>query len=165
MTRGNDGTAAGDVGSWGTATAMSFAAGLQSLASSSTAGTASAEVDLSTVAVDDVLVTVKITMTTAGSPTGLVEVYVLTSLDGTTYSGDTTYSGTAAAYTLGAAGSINLTPGTYIKPHANTNAYQGSFSLRSACGFVPPYWALVIVNNSGIALHSSGNGADYRVRY
>lgn len=149
----------------GSDTSLSFAAGLQSLASSATAGTVSAEVDLSTIVPNDVIVHMKVQMTTAGSPTGFVEVYVLSSNDGTIYTGDTNYSGTAAAYTLGAAGSPNLTLATVIKAHANTAAYTQAFSLKQVLGFVPAFFALVIVNNTGIALHSSGNGGTYRAEW
>lgn len=152
-------------GSWAATVALSWAAGLQSLATSATVGQASAEVDLTAEGADDVQVTVYVTMTTAGTPTGYVDVYVLTSVDGTTYSGDTSYSGTAAAYTLGAAGSPNPRWAGSIKPHANTNKYACEFSLRSVLGYVPAFFAVVVVNNSAIALHSSGNGADYRARY
>lgn len=163
---GADGAFVADHGVWGSTTAMSWAAGLQSLATSSTAGHVSAEVDVSSLPAEDVLITVYVTMTTVGSPTGLVDVYALASLDGTTYGGDvSSYTGTAAAYSLGAAGSQNLRYLGSIKPHANTNKYADTYSLRAAYGMVPPFFALVILNNSGIALHSSGNGSDYRIRY
>lgn len=149
---------------WGSATSL-LSTGLNSLASSSTAGYASAEVDLTTTYPDDVLVACTYKMTTSGSPTGFVETYVITSLDGTTYSGDTTYSGSAAAYTLGAAGSANLRLACLVKAHANTNAYQGEFSLKSVLGYVPAFFAIVVVNNTGIALHTSGSDVSYRVRY
>lgn len=150
----------------GTTTALTFAAGLQSLATSATVGQVSAEVDNTTNLFDEVEVTVTAQMTTAGTPTGLIEVYLLASLDGTKYNGDvSSYSGTEASYTLGAAGSPNLIPLGVIRPHANTSTYRGVFSIAQTLGSVPPFWAIVIVNNSAIALHSSGNGADYRGIY
>lgn len=164
ISRGVDGTAR-DAGTLGSNTSLTFAAGLQSLASSTTAGTASAEVDLTGEAAQDVAVVGQFQMTTAGSPTGYVDVFVIWSNDGTIYTGDTSYSGTAAAYTLGAAGSANMTLLFSVKPHANTAAYQGGASLRAVLGFVPPFFALVVLNSSGIALHSSGNGATYRIQY
>jgi hypothetical protein len=119
---------------------------------------------VSSTVVKDVLVMGEFQMTTAGTPTGLVEVYAIGSLDGTEYSGDTSYSGTGAAYTLGAAGSPNLTLIGVVRPHANTGTYRGMFSLASAFGgYVPPFWAIVVVNNSAIALHTSGSTVTYRV--
>lgn len=148
---------------WGSTTAITFNASLQSLANSTTVGQVSTEVDLTATYYSDVLVFPYVTMTTAGSPTGVVTIYILASLDGTNYSGDTNYSGTNGGYTLGAAGSMNLPFGTSIKPHANTNRYNGKpISLRALFGVIPPFFAVVVLNSSGIALHSSGNGADYR---
>lgn len=164
IARGTDGVAKGDAGTFGSTTSL-LSSGLNSLATSSTVGYVSNELDLTTEGCEDVSFVCKFTMTTAGSPTGLIEVYLIYSLDGTTYTGDTTYSGTAASYTLGAAGSVNLSLAAVVKPHANTNAYQCGFSLKSALGFVPPYVAVVVVNNSAIALHSSGNDVSYRARY
>lgn len=137
--------------------------GFNSLATSATIGRATAEVDNTTKLYTDVLVMVEAQMTTAGSPTGNVEVYAIWSLDGTEYSGDTSYSGTGAAYTLGQAGSVNLTKLGDVDIHANTATYRRMFSLASAMGgMVPPFWAIVLVNNSGIALHTSGSTVTYR---
>ena len=148
---------------YGSTTAL-LSSGLNSLATSTTVGYVSDEVDVSSLAARDVQIMVEAQMTTSGSPTGFIEVYALGSLDGTEYSGDTSYSGTAASYTLGAAGSVNLTQLGVIKPHANTNTYRGLFSLAAAFGgFVPPFWAIVVLNNSAIALHSSGSTVNYRV--
>src|SRR4051794_9167749 len=119
------------------ATSLTFAAGLQSLANSTTAGQASAEVDLSADSTHKDVVVQMAHSTAAGAPTGTVDIYVITSLAGTIYNGDTNYSGTAAAYTLGAAGSQNLTKLGSIKMHAAATLYQHSWSLFAALGFRP----------------------------
>lgn len=144
------------------ATALSFAAGLQSLATSATVGQVCTEVDLSANTTNkDVVVQMVVKGTNSGSPTGTVDIYVLTSLDGTTYDGDTAYSGTNGSYTLGAAGSQNLTRLGSIKIHANNTSYQHSWSLFATLGYRPIWFAIVVINNCGIALASSGNSGSY----
>lgn len=143
-------------------TALSFAAGLQSLSASATVGQASAEVDLSALDLRDVIV--QMTLTHSGSaPSGTqaYEIYCITSLDGTVYDGDTNYSGTAASYTLAAAASINLAQLGAMRAHAASGVYSHSWSLLSQLGFIPKYFAIVVINNAGTALHSSGNGGNY----
>lgn len=149
---------------YGSTTSL-LSAGLNSLATSTTVGYASNEVDLTAIYADDVLFVVTYKMTTSGSPTGYIDTFLLASLDGTTYSGDTTYSGTAASYTLGAASSPNLRWACSVKAHANTAAYQGEFSVKAVMGYVPAFLAVVVLNNTGIALHTSGSDVSYRVRY
>jgi hypothetical protein len=150
-------------GAWQTTTSL-LSTGLNGLAASNTAGYASNEVDMSAYQPTDVIVYGKFQMTTSGSPTGLITVYLLASLDGTDYTGDTSYSGSAAAYTLGAANSANLVPLFTVKPHANTNTYLGAASIRQRFGSVPPFWAVVVLNDANsVALHSSGSEITYRV--
>lgn len=151
---------------FGTNTSLSFAAGLQSLSSSSTVGQVSASVDLTTEPYEDVLVQMIVKPTNSGSPTGFVEVYGIASDDNSTWTGDvSSYAGSNGSYTLGAAGSPNLEVLGYIKIHANTVQYSRTFSVRQAFGMVPPNLAVVVVNNCGIALNSSGNSGSYRGRY
>lgn len=143
------------------ATALTFAAGLQSLANSTTVGQASAEVDLSADSTHKDVIVQMSHSTAAGSPTGTVDIYVLTSLAGTVYDGDTSYSGTAASYTLGAAGSQNLTKLGSMKMHAAATLYSHTWSLFGALGFRPIWFSIVVVNASGLALASSGQGGSY----
>src|SRR5678810_1115505 len=128
------------------ATAMTFAAGLQSLASSTTAAQASAEVDLSADTTHkDVIVQATIVGAATGTLTDkLVDVFCLTSLDGTNYDGDTAYSGTAAAYTLTAAGSPNMRRLGSLSINANTGVTcRGTWSLLDRLGFRPIWFAIV----------------------
>jgi hypothetical protein len=133
--------------------------GLNSLAASATAALAAAEIDNTTNLYDDVLIVCQFVLTT-GTPGGSNSVYVhgLGSNDGTIYSGDTSYSGTAAAYTLGSAGSPNMgAPATIYMPSQSITR-QKAFWLSSLFGGpIPPFWSLVVVNDTNIALASSGS--------
>jgi hypothetical protein len=87
-----------------------------------------------------------------------MEIYGLASNDGTIYSGCTSYSGTAASYTLTAAGSPNMGNPILCAPEAGSATKQVSFMLSQLFGGkIPPFWALVFVNNSGGAALSTGN--------
>lgn len=148
------------------ATALTFAAGLQSLTASATVGQVSGEIDLTAASPTDVAV--QMTFTHSGSaPSGsqTYEVYVLSSFDGTVYDGDTSYSGAAGAYTLGAAASINLTQLGVIRAHAAAGVYSHTWSLKNALGFTPRFFAIVVINNAGTALASSGNSGAYTLIY
>lgn len=131
---------------------------LNSLAFSSTVGRAAAEIDNTTNLYDDVLIVAQFVWST-GTPTGNMELYAIGSNDGTIYSGDTSYSGTGAGYTLGKAGSVNLAPLGVVDPIAASSTRQGAFLLASAFGGrVPPFWSIVCLNNSGATnLASSGS--------
>jgi hypothetical protein len=136
--------------------------GLNSLAASATAGFASVEVDNTTNLYVDVLIVAQFVWST-GTPTGPMELYALGSKDGTIYSGDTSYSGTAAAYTLAQAGSPNLAPLGIVHPIAASSTRQGAFLLSGAFnGRIPPFWAIVCVNNTAAtALAASGSTVKY----
>lgn len=165
IVRGVDGSVKGDAGTWGTTTSL-LSTGLNSLAASNTAGYASAKVDMTGEAAMDVVVYGKFQMTTSGSPTGLITVYAIGSNDGTDFSGDTSYSGSAGAYTLGAANSGNLVPLFTVKPHANSGVYRGVGSLRARFGFVPPFFGIVVINDANsVALHTTGSEITYRIQY
>lgn len=132
--------------------------GINSLAASSTAGFAAAEIDNTSNLYDDVLIVCQFVWST-GTATGFMEIYGLGSNDGTIYSGCTNYSGTAAAYTLTAAGSPNMGVPVLCAPEAASATKQVAFALSTMFGGrVPPFWTLVVVNNSGgAALASSGS--------
>lgn len=133
--------------------------GINSLGQSTTAGFAAAEIDNTTNLYDDVLIVAQFVWST-GTPTGYMELYALGSNDGTIYSGDTSYSGTGASYTLASAGKTgNMNFLGIVDPIAASSTRQGVFSLASAFGGrVPPFWTVVVLNNTGAtALASSGS--------
>lgn len=133
--------------------------GLNSLAASATAGFAAAELDNTTNLYDDVFIIAQFVLTT-GTPGGSKSVYIygLGSNDGTIYAGDTTYSGTAAAYTLATAGSPNLGQPASVYMDTQSTTRQRGFWLSSLLGGpVPAFWTLVVVNDTNIALASSGS--------
>ena len=132
--------------------------GLNSLAQSTTAGFASAKIDNTTNLYDDVLITAQFVWST-GTPTGYMELYALGSNDGTIFSGDTSYSGTSAAYTIASAGKVsNLAFLGIVDPIAASSTRQGFFSLAAAFnGRVPAFWAIVCLNNTGATALSTGN--------
>jgi hypothetical protein len=140
---------------------LTWNASAATLAASATVGQVCTEVDNTTTLYVDVLVLPKITIAASGTITGQVEFYLLSSADGTTYSGDTSYSGTNGSYTLGAAGSPNPTYFGALKMHALSGAYTGAFSIVRALGYMPSWWAVVVINNSGGAAFTACS-AQYR---
>lgn len=120
----------------------------------STSGRESTAVDNSTSLFMDVKLALKIRTNAAGtSSTGRVDVYAYASVDGSTYSGGAT--GTDAAY------SGNLDQLIYlgsVPAVANSTTYAGLFSMSKAFGYggIPTKWGIVISNQSGAALDSTG---------
>lgn len=155
------------VRTWATAASMTFAAGAQTLASSSTVGSISDVVDLSQTGYDDLWfeVTAK---TAAGSPTAAnLGLYVLCSFDGTSFPGDVTYTGSNGSYTLtGASNTANFL--TLPSPQM----YTGNVSVRRVVSWsqafpsigIPAYFSVLVVNNTSLAL-STGITVKYRGRY
>jgi hypothetical protein len=132
--------------------------GLDSLAASATVGVAAAEIDNTSNLYVDVLVVCQFVWAGSGGVTGFMEVYGLASNDGTIYSGDTSYSGAAAAYTLAAAGSPNMGPPVLVAPQAVSATKRAAFMLSTLFGGkLPPFWSLVFVNNSGGAALATGS--------
>jgi hypothetical protein len=132
---------------------------LNSLAQSTTVGRVAAEVDNTTNLYDDVIITAQIVFST-GTPTGVFEIYALGSNDGTIYSGDTSYSGTGAGYTIGSAGKMqNFAFLGAVDPVAASATRQGGFALSTAFGGrIPAFWSLfVLVNTGATSLASSGS--------
>jgi hypothetical protein len=131
---------------------------INSLSASSTVGRAAAEIDNTSNLYDDVHIVGQFVWST-GTATGFMEIYALGSNDGTIYSGCTNYSGTGASYTLTAAGSVNMGVPVLCAPEAASATKQIDFMLSTLFGGkIPPFWTLVVVNNSGgAALASSGS--------
>jgi hypothetical protein len=144
------------------ATALTFAAGLQGLVSSTTVGQVCTEVDDHLATTKDVDVQVTVVGAASGTLTDkIVDVYCLTSLDGTSYDGDTSYSGANGSYTMAAANSQNPKRLGSLWIYALGGTARGSWSLFDRLGFRPLWWSILIVNHTGIALAASGNGASY----
>lgn len=45
--------------------------------------------------------------------------------------------------------------------NTNSTIQRGSFSIISALGYVPPYFKVIVKNDSGAALAASGHSVDY----
>jgi hypothetical protein len=132
---------------------------LNSLAASATVGRASTAVNMSSNIPYDVMLMAAFNST--GS-SGVVEVYGVGSIDGTDWSGDRSgWNGTNQSYTLEAPGSLNMALIGTVRCYAASTIYRGLFSLRQAFGFVPPWWAVVVVNNTSGALASFANYVKY----
>lgn len=146
------------------ATPVAMTCTLTSLSASATVGRSSAEVDNSTDEYVDAVVQAQITMAGSGTVTGEIQFYVVGSLDGTTYDGDTSYSGSDASYTLAAAGGANMKFAAAIYNLATSTARQVSFAIAPLFGGrMPKFWAVIVINNSGgAALGSSGNSLTYQ---
>jgi hypothetical protein len=129
--------------SYGTATALTIT--LNSLASAGTA-TSSAVVNTTDLALDAL---VDVEVTTASGTLGTnpnVAVYALGSVDGTNFADSTNA-------TLIGVIPVAVAATAYRKTNMSiANAFGGS---------VPPQWKLYVVNNTGLALGSSGNAAQY----
>lgn len=98
-----------------------------------------------------------------GAPTGnhkAVYIWVVTSENGTDYTGNAT--GSDAAITLDSPNQFAF--GTAIALSATSSARGASFSLKAACGgSIPAKWAIVVENQCGVAL--SAFSAIYREEY
>lgn len=110
----------------------------------------------------DALVNVTVTLTTGtpDPPTAEVKVYVYGSEDGTNYGDNAT--GSDAAITLRSPSNFKLL-GSIATPDADSLTYisQPMSVARAFGGWLPRKWGLIVVNNSGFDLDSSGNSVTY----
>lgn len=121
---------------------------LASLASG--AGRAATAIDNSSSLDLDAAVFVKVKTGASGvSATGHIDVYIIKSPDGTNY--DDAFAGSDAAHTPNAATFLFSFPAT-----ANATTYQGSERLSKVLDRLPKKFSIVVVNNSGAALDSTG---------
>lgn len=97
---------------------------------------------------------------TAGSPSGGLDVYLYGSADGTNY--DDNATGSDAAITLRTNPNFMLL-GRIQTATAGALTWKKSFMSIAAAfgGVLPRKWGVIIVNNSGFALDSSGNSITY----
>lgn len=131
---------------YGSATSITIT--LNSLGSGSIA--VATEVVNTTDLFEDVLIELLLDPGTAASPFA-INVYISTSID------ETNFSETTNVENMVFLGSIYAPSTTALRARA--------FSVAQAMGTVPPEWKLVVQNQSGAALNSSGNSAQYRGVY
>lgn len=137
---------------------------LTSLADSSTAGRESTVVDNSSNKFLDALVTCKIKTQNSGSiaSPSAVFVYVYATVDGGSEYPDTV-TGSDAAITLNNPTQLQLV-GTVYAAAINTTYKGGPWSIASLYGGrMPEKWGIVVVNDTGTALTSTGS--DHVVEY
>jgi hypothetical protein len=144
------------------ATSAALTITLNSLATSATAGRQATVIDNSTNLYDDALVTAIVsTSASALAAPNAVNIYVCGSEDGTNFDEDTAVMGASdAAYTIDAP--TNLRLAAVINCSTSSKVYNKIFSVAQLFGGVMPRkWTVVVVNNTGQALLSSGNSMSY----
>ena len=141
---------------FGTSTSITIT--LNSLATSATAGRASAAIDFTTDKFIDVLftVTVKILTGTIANDKGC-HVWLYLSEDGTNYA-DALSAGDAAYTPNSPNNAVYL---GFIEMPTQSATYRKIFSLRDRFSSVPRKAVLVVRNYCGINLDSTGNSATY----
>lgn len=135
---------------------------LNSLANSATVGRQATVIDNSSNLYIDALLTLIVSTSSSslGSP-NIVSVYVSGSEDGTNFDQDTAVMGASdAGYTIDSP--TNLKQLRPINCSTSSKVYNMVFSIASAFGGVMPRkWTIVVVNNTGQSLNSSGNSTSY----
>jgi hypothetical protein len=160
------------------ATATAITITFTSMASSQTVGRQSTEIDNTTNLFLDALVSVKTTWPTAGTIANdkTVYVYAWGITDSTTpirpgeiisATTNSTIGASDAAYTINAAGTPLTLIGSIPIPTLNTSAngivVSNPMSVAAAFGgSLPAFWGIVIINFSGVTLHSAGCSAWYQ---
>lgn len=105
------------------------------------------------------------TTTTSASAQGHALFFVATSNDGTDFDGEA--SGTEGSYAPVPSAdeqSINLYGPKVIAMKADETTardFERQISVRATCGFMPKYFSLVILNNTGHTFASSGNEVEH----
>jgi hypothetical protein len=135
---------------------------MNSLAASATVGRQSTAIDNSSNLYVDALVSVIISTSSSSlAAPNVVNVYVSGSQDGTNYDQDTAVMGTSdAGYTIDSP--TNLRLAAIINCSTSSKVYNKTFSVAQLFGGVmPDKWIVVVVNNTGQALASSGNSMSY----
>ena len=114
---------------------------------------ASSAVDLTSIDPTDVIIEVEITPGTV-SGNKQAKIFIQTSIDGTDYSTGPT-SGTTVT------DEPNLIQIGTLPLLTNSTLQRRMFSVAAALGWVPPYFKLVVFNDSGAAFAGSGCSAGY----
>lgn len=110
-------------------------------------------VDVSATDPLDVVVEVEVTPGTVAAPKQ-ISVFVKASFDNTNFStGPESGTGTTDEPNLRWLGSLPV--------NTNSTLQRGSFSLVQALGYVPPYFKVIVKNESGASLAASGHGVYY----
>lgn len=135
----------------GTRTLISNSA-MNSLASGTYVAVGSA-VDLTAIDPIDVVVEVSATPGTVASNKQLL-VFLQVSFDGTDYS-----TGPVSGTTV--TDEPNLRFLGALPLLSNATLQRGAFSVMAALGYVPPFFKLVVKNETGVALAASGHAAYY----
>lgn len=139
---------------YGSGASLSFTAALNSLAAGNY--TTSAVIDNTSVKPLDLLVTINLVAGASVSGNKLVSIFAICSPDGTNF--DTGNSGATDNSRDAMMKLIDTIP-----TNNASEALQRSVNIAQAFnGILPPYLKLVIKNDSGAALASSGNAAVYR---
>lgn len=139
------------------ASAQSVTITLNSLATSTTAGRSTAAWDNTSNKYLDIGMTIRV-KTNASAPTGVkgCYVYVYASIDGTNFSGSSAEAvGTDVAVTFDVP--TNLIGQFFISCPAASTTYELDISFAQIFGYVPQKGGVVINNQTGNALNSSGN--------
>ncbi len=132
--------------SYGTATNLSNAAGLNSLASGALANLGT--IDNTSALADDYFVEILVA-NVSESGNKQVLVYATTSVDGTNFSEDTLPAN------LVRLGAVDITLAAAVRSSA--------FPVAVAFGgSMPPKVGIIVKNDAGVTLAASGNGAQYR---
>lgn len=147
-------------------TAAALTMTLASLASDANlaAGRESTAIDNSTDLAIDSTVGGKITTGTTPTASKQIQVWLIGSYDGTSYSGGA--SGTDANLTPQASDTVLLKLLTVIPTNATSNQTYtwGPFSVAQAFGGVmPKKWSVFIVHNTGVALNATAG--NHEVKY
>lgn len=130
---------------------------LNSLATSTTAGRSTLAWDNTSTKYLDIAMTIRV-RTNASAPTGVkgCYVYVYASIDGTNFSGSSAEAvGTDIAVTFDSPS--NLLGPFFISCPAASTTYELDITFASLFGYVPQKGGVVIQNQTGNALNSSGN--------
>lgn len=134
---------------------------INSLANSTTAGRSSAAWDNTTSKYLDIAMTIRL-KTNASAPTGVkgCYVYIYGSMDGTNFSGSSAEAvGTDAAVTFDIP--TNLLGPFFVSMPAASTTYEIDISFAAIFGYVPQKGGIVVQNQTGNALNSSGNSVTY----
>lgn len=109
--------------------------------------------DISAIDPLDVLIQVEVTPgTVTGNKQALV--FLQVSVDGTNYTTGPT-SGTTNT------DEPNLYPIGVVPVNSNSTLQRGVFSMASAIGYIPPYFKVIVKNDSGAAFAASGHSVKY----